>query len=182
MTNLEKTKYAKLYIQKLANGINPLTNQPVNPNDIVRNEHIQNCLNYVADILQQVIENNSEIEVDKKENFYITDNQKSLLFAKDKFCQIGAITNRINSVTRGNGTDKFVGSWITDWLLNLGMLELKDKKRVATQKGNMFGIMTQIKQYERTENLYSPKMQKFIFDNIDKIISYHYDEEKNYND
>ena len=46
----------------------------------------------------------------------------------------------------------------------------------------MFGIMTQIKQYERTENLYSPEMQKFIFDNIDAIISYHYDEEKNYSD
>lgn len=178
MTNLTKLKYAKLYIKKLANGMNPLTNQPVNTDDIVRNEHIRNCFNYVADILQKVIENDGMIKSNKKENFYITDNQKTLLSAKNTSCQIGAITTKINSVTKINDTDKFVGSWITDWLLDLGMLELQGKKRVATPRGTAQGIITQKKQYERIENLYSPEMQNFIFDNINAIIAYHYKVEK----
>lgn len=37
MTELEKIAYAKTYIEKLANGINPLTDQPVPDSDSINN-------------------------------------------------------------------------------------------------------------------------------------------------
>lgn len=52
MTELEKIAYAKTYIEKLANGINPLTDQPVPDSDSINNVRISRCLFYVSDILR----------------------------------------------------------------------------------------------------------------------------------
>lgn len=57
MTELEKIAYAKSFIDKLANGINPIDNQPVAEEDVVNNVRLTRCFFYVSDILRQVIEN-----------------------------------------------------------------------------------------------------------------------------
>ena len=43
MTEIEKITYAKTYIEKLANGINPLTDQPVPDSDSINNVRISRC-------------------------------------------------------------------------------------------------------------------------------------------
>ena len=57
MTELEKIEYAKSFIDKLANGINPLDDSPIPDNDIANNVRLSRCFFYVSDILRQVIEN-----------------------------------------------------------------------------------------------------------------------------
>ena len=57
MTEVEKIAYAKTYIEKLANGINPLTDQPVPDSDSINNVRISRCLFYVSDLLRQIVEN-----------------------------------------------------------------------------------------------------------------------------
>ena len=57
MTDLEKIEYAKSFIDKLANGINPLDDSPIPDNDIANNVRLSRCFFYVSDILRQVIEN-----------------------------------------------------------------------------------------------------------------------------
>ena len=56
MTELEKIAYAKTYVEKLANGINPVTDQPVPDSDSVNNIRISRCLFYVSDLLRQIVE------------------------------------------------------------------------------------------------------------------------------
>ncbi len=56
MTELETLERAKMYIDKLANGINPLNDEPVKDDDIVNNIRISRCLFYVSNILKNVIE------------------------------------------------------------------------------------------------------------------------------
>lgn len=55
MTEREILKHAKNYIDSLANGINPLTGEPVNEGDIVNNVRISRCLFYVSGILGKVL-------------------------------------------------------------------------------------------------------------------------------
>ena len=43
---------AKMYIDKLANGINPLDNQPLKEDDVVNNVRLSRCFFYVADVLR----------------------------------------------------------------------------------------------------------------------------------
>lgn len=56
MTELETLERAKMYMEKLANGINPLDGTAIPDEDIVNNVRLSRCFFYVADILRQVID------------------------------------------------------------------------------------------------------------------------------
>ena len=77
MTELEKIAYAKSFIDKLANGINPIDDQPVAEYDVVNNVRLTRCFFYVSDILRQVIENGGITPPKKKakSSFGITQEQ-----------------------------------------------------------------------------------------------------------
>ena len=57
MTELEKIEYAKSFIDKLANGINPLDDSTIKEDEVVNNVRLSRCFFFVSDILRQVIEN-----------------------------------------------------------------------------------------------------------------------------
>ena len=69
MTELEKIERARMYMDKLANGINPIDDTMVPDEDIINNVRLSRCFFYVSDILRQVIENGgiSSTEKPKKE-------------------------------------------------------------------------------------------------------------------
>lgn len=48
MIDISKLRTAQDWIEKLANGINPLTLEPVKEDDIVNNVHISRCLFFVS--------------------------------------------------------------------------------------------------------------------------------------
>ena len=56
MTEIEKIEYAKSFIDKLANGINPLDDTPIPEDDIVNNVRLSRCFFYVSTILQKEID------------------------------------------------------------------------------------------------------------------------------
>lgn len=62
MTELETMIHAESYIRKMADGINPITNEPAADDDMVNNVRITRCLYYVSDILRQVIDNDGVIK------------------------------------------------------------------------------------------------------------------------
>ena len=51
MTELETMQRAKMYVEKMANGIDPLSGRPGQETDLIINVRISRCLFYVADIL-----------------------------------------------------------------------------------------------------------------------------------
>lgn len=53
MTEIEINARAQMYLEKLANGINPLTDEEVAENDVVNNVRISRCLFYSSGILKQ---------------------------------------------------------------------------------------------------------------------------------
>ena len=57
MTELETLERAKMYLEKLANGINPIDGSVIPDGDIVNHVRISRCFFYVSDVLRQVIEN-----------------------------------------------------------------------------------------------------------------------------
>ena len=54
MTELEIMQRAKMYLDKLANGINPVTDQPASDSDCINQVRISRCLFYVSDVLRRV--------------------------------------------------------------------------------------------------------------------------------
>lgn len=57
MTEIEKIERAKVYMEKLANGINPIDNTMAPDKDIINNVRLSRCFFFVSDVLRQVIEN-----------------------------------------------------------------------------------------------------------------------------
>ena len=74
MNELETMARAKMYIEKLANGINPLTDTELPADDIVNSVRISRCFFYIADVLGQVLDNGGiQKKVStRKEPFFLT--------------------------------------------------------------------------------------------------------------
>lgn len=66
---MKKLLKAKSYLDKLANGINPITNELASEYDTINNIHISRCLFYVSDVLRNLIENNNNQQKRKTVKF-----------------------------------------------------------------------------------------------------------------
>lgn len=57
MTELEKIARAKMYMDKLANGIDPISDTLAPDRDIINQVRLSRCFFFVSDVLRQVLEN-----------------------------------------------------------------------------------------------------------------------------
>lgn len=182
MTELEKTQRAQMYIEKLANGINPLTNQPVDNIDIVNNVRISRCLFYVSDILQQVIakeKKQSHIK-ERKIPFYLPIEKRANFSFSEAPIPVSEISRRINDLSDSEGMLKFKYSSITQWLIEIGMLtEVTSSGEKTVKRPTALGKNSGIILDERIGLdgayyvvLYNTSAQHFILDNLDAILDY----------
>ena len=61
MTELEIMQCAKMYMDKLAQGIDPISDQEVPEDSVLNNVRLARCFFYVSDVLGQVIANGGRI-------------------------------------------------------------------------------------------------------------------------
>ena len=182
MTELDKMIRAEQYIRKMAEGINPITDEYVDEQDMINNTRLVRCLYYVSDILRKVIDNNGEISSTKnnshkKAYFFLTNEQKGELKTHDNPIYAKVIAEKLNEYAVINECRKFSVRWITEYLISIGMLEMFEGNKRATESGEELGIISK-KRYSNYEpegywaNLYNCDAQQFIFDNLDAIIEF----------
>lgn len=186
----EKLLKAKSYLDKLANGINPITNELASENDTINNIHISRCLFYVSDVLRNLIENNNNQQ--KKKNskipFSVTPQQLADYVFDDNPITVTEITKKLNSLIDTEEMKGIKTTSITNWLIKINMLEyLADENgknhKIPTENGIQLGITTQERlgmygSYKVV--LYDSNVQQFILDNIDTI-AYYNTQKKSYN-
>ena len=181
MTDLETMKYAKMWLEKLANGINPLTDEPIPESECVNQVRISRCLFYSANIIGKVIDNNGMVGYQKKtrkEPFSISKEQLSKYVYDETPILVGAIAEKINMLTDLINHSKLRSASINTFLLNKGLLEERmssnDRKyKVPTNQGYHLGISREERTGEKGTffvNLFNKSAQKFIIDHIDEII------------
>jgi len=178
MTELEKIKRAKLYIEKLANGIDPITDNELPDDTILNNVRLSRCFFYVVDILRQVVENGGVGQV-MKTPFEITEEQKRQIPFSDMPILISHVCNNISNVVDSTIYQKLQPVKVNNWLTKAGFLrEIETptgNRKILTDKSSLIGIS----QEERTApngsqyiaNLYSKDAQKFIVDHLDEILA-----------
>ena len=182
MTELETLERAKMYIEKLANGINPIDGSVIPDEDVVNNVRLSRCFFYVADVLRQVIDNGGVTpqKKPKKEAFALTAEQRNAFDFSATPIPISDLSKRINSLSGNENMATLGYSVIRDWLMSIGMLEDaldgngKHVKR-STAQGENIGITLDA----RTGNngtyfvvVYNAAAQHFIMDNLDAIIEF----------
>lgn len=186
----EKLLKAKSYLDKLANGINPITNELASENDTINNIHISRCLFYVSDVLRNLIENNNNPQKKKnsKISFSVTPQQLANYVFDDNPITVTEITKKLNSLIDTEEMKGIKTTSITNWLIKINMLEyFADENgknhKIPTENGIQLGITTQERlgmygSYKVV--LYDSNVQQFILDNIDTI-AYYNTQKKSYN-
>ncbi|MBQ4628496.1 MAG: hypothetical protein IJB44_05415 [Clostridia bacterium] len=200
MTEIDKLKRAQFIIEKLANGIDPITEKLVPEDDTVNNVKISRCFFYVSDILKELINKEETNKIEAKENdekteiidnspipkpifsFQLTNEQLLSLKTSKKNLSSSEIAKYLNTMIDLKTMDKITPNMINSWLMHIGLLENRPyedgkKRKVPTYQGEEFGISLEKRSgkfgrfYVTTFN---EEAQQFIYDNLDAIISFRY--------
>lgn len=182
MTEIEKIERAKAYMEKLANGINPIDNTMAPDEDIINNVRLSRCFFFVSDVLRQVIENGGTKPVanskkSKKLPLLIPFEKRSQFEYSEKPIPVSEIARRVNALIDTENMKRLTYSGILTWLTKIGMIEStltadgRGAKR-PTKIGRESGISVE----ERTGSggpyqvvVYNSEAQHFIVDNLDAI-------------
>lgn len=178
MIDVEKLNSAKVWIEKLANGVNPLNDELVKDDDLINNVHISRCLFYVAELLDE-IKIGSSISRRYQNAFFLS--------VKDAVNIPISVPNGIANFVRTvngyipEGMKPLSAAHVIKWLRNEGFMQevLKEdghKTNLPTEKGMAVGITTEVQrnpegmEYQRV--VYSIDAQKFILNNIESIATF----------
>ena len=172
---ITKLQWAKMFIDYLANGVDPVSNMDADA-ETLHNEEIRSCFRYISEILSRDIYE-TESNIRKGNVFYITDEQFAELKIYSYNCKVSELAAEINRVTEGNNTKKFSATWINDWLEAEGYLCPSElKSRIATEKGNQLGISSEYRKSDNGNeyyiNFYTEEAQSFVFSHLNDIIAY----------
>ncbi|MBR2375080.1 MAG: hypothetical protein IKA88_02195 [Clostridia bacterium] len=172
---------AKTYIDKLANGINPINDQLLEEDDIVNNVRLSRCFFYVSDILRQVIENGGFVKKakNKREPFSISDEKLNDFAYSEDPIPITHIVRRINDLIDKNEMKKLSYRIVLDGLKEVGLLEdangrYGNTRNCPTEMGKEIGISIERRIGNRGEyfaTYYNRNAQEFIINHIQSIIN-----------
>lgn len=178
---ITKLQWAKMFMDYLANGVDPVSNVDANA-DTLHNEQVISCFRYISDVLDRNIYE-AETLIKKNGDFYITEEQFAELKTYPYNCKVSELANEINRVTERNYTKKFSATWINDWLEAEGYLRQSDlRSRIATEKGEQLGITSDYRQRDNGNeyyiNFFPEQAQTFVFSHLNEIIKYREDKKK----
>lgn len=184
MTELEKIKRAKMYMDKLANGINPLDDTVVPDEDIVNQVRLSRCFFFVSDVLRQVIENGGTKPNTVGKNYpklplKVSLEQRNRFVYSEIPITASEIAKRVNALVNEENRQKLTYDDISAWLIEIGMLEFTSElDGERTRRPTASGIKNGISIEERTGNagiyhvvVYNTAAQHFMIDNLDAILA-----------
>ena len=183
MTELETMQRAKMYLDKLAQGIDPITNQEVPEDSVLNNVRLARCFFYVSGVLDQVITNGGVVgQRTKTMDFVITPEQLPRVQIQDYPVRITEFTDAVYQALQNPEMKKPSVKKITDWLMEKGFMTQvsgQDGKthRIPTEHGLKMGMSTRLRQTRDGEYqavYYDRHMQCFLVDNLVTIFAVNY--------
>ncbi len=179
MTELETMQRAKMYLDKLARGIDPITGKEVTEDSVLNNVRISRCLLYVSDVLEQVIANGGTVgRKPPKSGFSITREQLTRFPLSEQPVRISEFVELLWQCAADPEMKKPSTTTITNWLLEKGILRKElgpdgKNRRVPTEAGFAIGLIMETRngQYgEYTVVGYNAAAQRFILDHLEEIL------------
>ena len=178
MTELETMQRAKMYMDKLSQGIDPITNQEVPEDSVLNHVRLARCFFYVSGILEQVIQNGGQVGAVEKVDFVITPEQLANVKISPYPIRITEFTDALLQAIGTNSMKKPSAVKINNWLEQQGLLVKETtpdgkSRRIPTAAGRNLGMTTQLRQSRDGEYLaiyYDAKAQRFLLDNLSTIL------------
>ena len=177
MTELETIQRAKMYLDKLAQGIDPISGQEIPNDSVLNNVRLARCFFYVSGILDQVIANGGRV-ISGEKNFYITQEEISRLQPSQEALRITQFADRITDGVHDPARKRLKATTITNWLIEKGFLEKRvdeagKSKRLPTAAGEQLGLSVREMQGKVgpfQAVYYGANAQRFILDRLMDIL------------
>lgn len=162
------------WINKLANGINPIDDSILPDSDIVNNVHISRCLFYVSRMLEGVGKKKSSQQKQYESEFQITPEIASKVYITER-TGITVFVKEINKVIP-DYMKPLSPQKVAQWLVSAGYLDERvrsdgHKYKVPTELGTSIGLTSEWKEGAQGQYLavyYNAEAQHFILDNLFK--------------
>lgn len=179
MTELEKMQRAKMYIDKLANGVDPITDSEMEGDTVLNNVRLARCFFYVSEILGKVIANSGEVKNGrKKAKFFITEEEFRSVQLSDAPIAISELCKLISAAVSDENRGKLQATKVTAWLVNKGFLSVVTSvdgktRKVPSDFALELGITVEHRSGYHGDydvNLYNKQAQQFILDNLTAML------------
>lgn len=183
MTDLDILRHAKGYLDKLAKGVDPLTGEPVPPDDVVRKERIARCLTYVSGVLETLISRDEPKTCPTPKQprlpaFAISEEALAQVPVSETPVTITEFGKAVNAQIDQNRVDKLKTGSLLEYLDKHGFLEMRPlpngrSTRQPTQIGQQLGIGLEEREGAEgpyTATVYSSKAQRFLLKHMDEIV------------
>ena len=182
MIDKQKLYTSKLYMEKLANGINPLDDSELPQDSLLNDVALCRCFVFCADILGQVIDNHGAVKrtpESMKDPFSITEDQRSEIWISDKPVGVTILASRINEKIDEN-VKGIAGTHIAAWMEKEGLLVTNvvgaQKVREPSEEGIALGLSVENGRskagmpYKKV--LYNAGAQAFVIANLEAIAEF----------
>lgn len=181
MTESEMIARAKMYMEKLAHGIDPLTDSSLKADECASNPRMRKCFAYTAEILEKAYEATLRREASEKrrrlEDFALDHGAVGAFPYSDEPIGVSEICRRFNSLIDAEKNRKLKTTSVTAFLITSGLIEKNGKVTRPTAAGVEMGIEVLNKinvrdgqPYEQV--VYPISVQRFLVDNIDALCAY----------
>lgn len=175
MTELDTIKRAKMYLEKLSCGIDPLTDTPIPPGEVAATPRMQKCFQYVTGLLTQIIDHDGRIGV------IWTEDVSARYTFPEAPVTITEFVRQMNALVEIPFYTKLCYRHIVHWLLSIGAMEEVERSdgkyvRVPTEQGMSLGIHQQTRTGRGgrvyTSVVYDQDAQQFLLDNLETILTF----------
>lgn len=179
--DMKKLETAIVYLQRIADGNNPINNLPAEEDSVLNNPNVIRCMFFVKEVLEEVKRNGGQIGKKAKKSDKLefpVEHAKAFSYREDK--PITIFVEQINEGLDDNVYKKLNYKLITQWLKLNGFLveednlELKKKVTIPTEKGVQLGIRAEIRSSaygkEYMSVVYGKSAQEYIVHNLEKIL------------
>ena len=167
-----KLQVAIDWINKLANGMNPIDGRVLPDGDIVNNVHISRCLFFVSSLLEGLEKKKSSQQKQYELEFRFTPEMAAKVYIAER-TGIAMFVKEINKVIPDN-MQPLTATKVTQWLVSIGYLEEQErgdghKYKAPTELGTSIGISSAWREGTQGQYLaisYDANAQRFILENL----------------
>ncbi|MCD7828337.1 MAG: hypothetical protein LUG85_07390 [Clostridiales bacterium] len=193
MNKLQVIQRAKLYMDMLSEGLDPVNGEAVENDSVLQQERLKKCFAFVSGILDEIITTgglvnipateSSVIYTKKKTAFSMDPQRRNNIQITDNPISLSAFVKNINVAVDTESMEKLSLTTVNKWLLKQGYLTeskvpavINRNVKMTTHLSEQIGVIEQTivdqKTGEtKTQLLFSKQAQEFILNNMDAIIS-----------
>ena len=182
MIDKKKLETAILYLQRIADGKNPVNNMPAEEDTILNNPNVIRCMFFVKEILEEVKRNGGFIggksKKSAKEDFPL-EVLRQFAYREDK--TISRFVEQVNEAVDDTVYQKLSYRPISQWLKLNGFLaeeysqEYHKTMTVSTERGTGIGIrsekQTNAQGVGYIRIVYEKQAQEYLIQNMEAILS-----------